>query len=82
MAADRSANPMQPVEVIAYAGYRGDQEPRAVVPDGRRLRVARIERRWRDPEAEGFEVWLEDGRRLGLRRDCEGAWWSDEARPA
>jgi hypothetical protein len=73
---------MQPVEVIAYAGYRGDQEPRAVVLDGRRLRVHRIERRWRDPEADGFQVRLEDGRRLELRRDRDGEWWSAGARPA
>ena len=70
---------MQPIEVIAYAGYRGEEEPRAVVLEGRRLAVERIERRWRDPDANRFEVRLENGRRVELRHDRDGAWWGGEA---
>ena len=73
---------MKTIEVIAYAGYVGEQEPRAVVLEGRRLAVERIERRWRDPDADRFEVRLEDGRRLELRHDRDGEWWSGEARQA
>jgi len=69
---------MRPLDVIAYAGYRGEQEPRAVVLEGRRLGVAQIERRWRDPDADGFEVRLEDGRRIQLRLDRNGEWWASE----
>jgi|MudIll2142460700_1097286.scaffolds.fasta_scaffold270347_2 hypothetical protein len=69
---------MRPVEVIAYAGYRGEQEPRAVVLESRRMTVDRIERRWREAEADMFEVRLADGRRLELRLDRAGEWWGGE----
>ncbi len=55
------------IEVVAYAGYRGEQEPRAVVIDGDRLAVRRVKRRWRAPDGRYFEVEVDDGRRLVLR---------------
>ena len=63
------------VEVASYSGYRGDQEPRGVALEGRRLRVERIEARWREPQGDVFEVLLENGARLRLRRDVGGQWW-------
>ena len=56
----------RPIEVIAYAGYRGEQEPRAVVLDGRRQPVSEIKRRWRSPDGRYFEIEVA-GRRLLLR---------------
>ena len=63
------------VEVICYSGYAADEEPRAVVTSGRRLEVAVIERRWREPDARFFAVRTSDGARHVLRQDVtSGAW--------
>ena len=37
--------------VIAYSGYQGEQEPRALVVEGERLEVVSIQDRWYDPLA-------------------------------
>jgi hypothetical protein len=63
------------VEVICYSGYAADEEPRAVVVDGRRLNVVAVERRWREPEARCFVVRVSDGTRCLLRQgEATGAW--------
>ncbi len=64
------------VEVICYSGYVGDEEPRAVVLEGRRLAVAAVERRWRTPEARFFTVRLSDGSRGVLREDATSGKWT------
>lgn len=63
------------VEVICYSGYAADQEPRAVVVDGRRFEVVALERRWREPELRNFVVRMSDGTRCVLRQVvATGAW--------
>ncbi len=64
------------IEVVAYAGYRGEQEPRAVVIDGERRRVRDVKRRWRSPDGCYFDVELAGGRRLVLRQDDGDPGWS------
>ncbi len=66
----------QPLEVVAYAGYRGEQEPRALVLDGERVKVAEVRRRWRGPDGRYFDVRLADDRRLLLRCGGEDRSWS------
>ena len=66
----------QRAEVIAYAGYRGEQEPRALVVDGRRLEVAEVRRRWIAPDGRFFEVRLADRRTFVLRLAEEDSSWS------
>lgn len=73
MSAGRSADA---VDVIAYSGYRGEQEPRAVVLDGERQPVKEIKRRWRSPDGSYFDVELAGGRRLILRQGGEDLGWS------
>jgi hypothetical protein len=57
------------VEVLCHSGYAADEEPRAVVVDGSRSQVVRIERRWREPEARCFVVHRADGTRCLLRQE-------------
>ena len=64
------------LEVIAYAGYRGEQEPRAVVIDGERLEIEEIRRRWREPDGRYFEVRLADRRVVALRSGGGDEGWS------
>ena len=47
--------------VECYSGHTYPQEPRAVVWQGRRFPVIRIERRWRTPEGPAFCVETEPG---------------------
>jgi hypothetical protein len=69
----------QPVDVLCYSGYVGDEEPRAVVVEGRRLDVVAIDRRWREPEARGFVVRLSDGSKHVLRQEVSGGRWTLES---
>lgn len=55
------------VRVECYAGYQGDQEPRALVVDGERLEVVAIAARWREPDADFFRVRAKDGHTYVLR---------------
>lgn len=47
------------IKVIAYSGYQGEQEPRALVFDGERLDVLSVADRWYaptdPPQKEGLE---------------------------
>ncbi len=64
------------IEVVCYSGYAADEEPRAVVVDGRGLEVVALERRWREPEARGFVVRLSDGTRCVLRQEVTTGLWT------
>lgn len=64
------------IEVIAYSGYRGDEEPRVVVIDGERRAVLEVRRRWRSPDGRYFDVELDGDRRLTLRHAAAGGVWS------
>lgn len=63
------------IQVIAYAGYQGEQEPRAIVIDGERLEVLGIADRWYDPTGRYFKVRASDGRLYLVRCDAETLDW-------
>ena len=67
---------MSDFQVIAYAGYQGEQEPRAIVVGGERFDVLGIDDRWYDPEATYFKVAAANGRVYLVRRDRVDASWS------
>jgi hypothetical protein len=60
------------VEVECYAGYRGEQEPRAFRLGERRLEVMEIVDRWMEPDRRWFKCRASDGHSYILRHD-EGA---------
>ena len=70
----------EPARVQCYAGYRGDETPRAVILGGTRFPVAGIlsRKRVRDAstgrEAEIFECRLKAGWTITLERSEDGAW--------
>ena len=64
-----------PLQVIAYCGYRGEQEPRAVIVDGERHEVIAIDDRWIEPGARFFRVRTSGDRRLLLRYDLSALTW-------
>ena len=63
------------LQVECYAGYRGEQEPRAFSLGGRRLEVVSIVDRWFAPECRYFKVAASDGDTYVLRHDeASGEW--------
>jgi len=73
------------VSVECYAGYRGEETPRAVFLEGRRFEVVCVLSRHRAIDVTGGrvrEAWrcrLEDGRDVVVDRLESGTW---RARPA
>ena len=65
----------EPLRVIAYCGYRGEQEPRALIVGGERYEVRAIDDRWIEPGARCFRVRTSGGRRLLLRYDLSSLTW-------
>jgi len=63
-------------QVECYSGHTYAGEPRALVWQGRRYRVARVEDRWRTPEGPGFRVHTEGGTTFDLHYHEQADRWS------
>jgi len=63
------------IRVECYAGYRGDEEPRAFHLGERRLDVVEVLDRWLDPLHRHFKVSTQDGRKYILRHDTASGDW-------
>lgn len=63
------------VRVYCYAGYRGEQEPRAFELSGGRLEVREILDRWLAPDHRYFKVRAGDGGVYILRHDENADAW-------
>ena len=63
------------IRVECYAGYRGEQEPRAFTLGERRFEVLEILDRWLAPDHRYFKVRADDGRAFVLRNDSASAEW-------
>lgn len=65
-----------PLEVLAYSGSRGEEEPRALRLEERQLEVRTILDRWADPAGRYFRVSVADGSiHLLLCRETDLTWW-------
>jgi hypothetical protein len=64
------------IQVECYAGYRGDQEPRAFAIGERRLEVRDVQDRWAGPDDRYFKVVASDGDTYVLRHDERTDTWS------
>ena len=62
--------------VEVYSGSTYAEEPRALVWQGQRYRVARIEQRWRTPEGPAFHVTTERGDRFEIHYQIRQREWS------
>ena len=74
-------SPMDPsarqsnVSVEAYAGYKGEETPRAFTLDGKRRTVRDILERWYTERYAVFKLLADDGGRYILRYHLDqGAW--------
>lgn len=63
------------IKVECYAGYRGEQEPRAFWLGERRMEVGEIVDRWIGPTERYFRCQAGDGSLYVLRHDeANGEW--------
>jgi len=63
------------IHVECYAGFRGEQEPRAFTLGERRFEVVEILDRWVDPRHRTFKVAVADQRKFLLRHDTGSGEW-------
>lgn len=63
------------ISVECYAGYRGEQEPRAFTLGARRFEVRELVDRWLHPAHRYFKVRVDDGRLFILRQDGGSGEW-------
>ena len=63
------------IQVQCYAGYRGEEEPRALDLGHRRLEVIEIVDRWLAPDHRYFKVQADDGNVYILRHDEAAGEW-------
>ncbi len=63
------------VDVECYAGYRGEETPRRLEIDGRRVAVVEVIARWLGPDHRYFEVRGDDGVVYLLRHDEPADRW-------
>jgi hypothetical protein len=63
------------IRVECYAGFRGEQEPRAFTLGERRFEVVEILDRWLDPQHRTFKVSVADRRKFLLRQDTGSGEW-------
>ena len=61
--------------VDAYAGYKGEETPRAFTLDGRKLHVSEVVDRWYSQTHSYFRVYASDGQRYVLRFDLDEDCW-------
>ncbi|MGB8434970.1 MAG: hypothetical protein WCE38_11965 [Burkholderiales bacterium] len=64
------------LKVECYAGFRGDEEPRAFALGERRLDVQAILDRWVAPDHRYFKVAASDGDTYILRHDDASGEWT------
>ncbi len=64
------------IRVECYAGHRGEETPRALAFDGRRVEIVEVLDRWLAPDHRYFKVAGGDGARYILRQDVATGRWS------
>jgi hypothetical protein len=64
------------LEILAYSGGRGEEEPRALRLGGERVEVREVLARWKQPSGRFFRVATEDGHVHELFcREADLSWW-------
>jgi hypothetical protein len=63
------------VQVEAYAGYKGEETPRAFTVDGTRLEVRTVVDRWYTETHSCFRVLASNGHRYVLRYEWDAMRW-------
>jgi hypothetical protein len=63
------------IKVECYAGYRGEETPRSIRFQSRKIEVKKIIDRWLDPDHRYFKVLGDDGGIYIIRHDMNSWIW-------
>ncbi|MGF1608111.1 MAG: hypothetical protein ACFCUQ_01855 [Kiloniellales bacterium] len=63
------------LEVECYAGHRGEETPRSLSIDGKRIEVTEVLDRWLAPDHRYFKLLCAGGATYILRHDPAAARW-------
>jgi hypothetical protein len=63
------------VRVECYAGYRGEETPRRIWLDGKKIAVVEVQDRWLAPDHRYFKLLGEDGTVYIIRHDTSTWEW-------
>lgn len=63
------------IAVECYAGYRGEETPRAIVLGEDRVEIARVLDQWLAPDHRYFKVEASDGSTFIVRHDVVSGRW-------
>lgn len=63
------------LSVECHAGHRGDETPRALTIDGRRVAVIEVLDRWLAPDHRYFKLKGDDGDVYIVRQDTASSTW-------
>lgn len=63
------------LQVECYAGYRGEQTPRSIRFDSRKIEVKTILDQWLSPDHRYFKIMDEDGSLYIIRHDVISQKW-------
>ena len=66
---------MAHITVEAYAGYKGEETPRAFTLEGARLLVSEVVARWYTETHSYFRICASDQHRYVLRYDLDNMIW-------
>ena len=74
------SRPLNPYTLVTltvecHAGYRGEEQPRALSIDGQRLTVTEILDRWLAPDHRHFKLRASNGAVYIVRNDVAGDSW-------
>ncbi len=64
------------IRVECYAGHRGEETPRVLLFDSRRVEVTELLDQWLAPDHRYFKVKADDGALYIIRHDTEAGRWS------
>jgi hypothetical protein len=63
------------IKVECYAGYRGEETPRIIWFQSRKIEVEKVLDRWLDPEHRYFKLLGDDGAIYIIRHDMNTRAW-------
>ena len=63
------------IRVECYAGYRGEETPRTLFFETRRIGVVAVEDCWLAPDHRYFKIIGDDGGRYIIRHDTDRGIW-------
>ena len=63
------------IQVNCYAGYRGEETPRAIILANHKVEVIEVVDRWLAPDHRYFKVLGDDGATYIIRHDTLSGTW-------